>query len=380
MKIALLTYSTRSRGGVVHTTYLAEALAKKGHYVKIFALGPPFEFYRKVSVPYEIFKTDIVENEPLRERVKRFIDVYIENIKKMKEYTDFDIYHAQDCISGNALEHLREKGIIKNTVRTIHHFERYPDEEVNKCQKFAIIRAPHRLVVSKYWQRYLKRRFGVESDVIYNGLDASKFSLYIDGTKLRNELSLNNSFVFLSVGGIEPRKGSLYLLRAFYKVSKNIPNARLVIVCTKGIVNHDPYQKKFQKERKDLGLEDNVLLIQNLPDEKMPEIYRMSDVFVFPSLLEGWGLAPMEAQASGLPVIAFDLPSMRELLNKENALLVKKKDEDMLACAMIELAKNPELAKRLAEKGRLNALRYSWEKTADSVLKFYENIFESRYG
>ena len=371
MRIALLTYSTRSRGGVVHTTYLAEALAKKGHYVEIFALGPPFDFYRKVSVPYKIFKTEQIENEVLRERVKRLINVYIQ---EMSNYLDFDIYHAQDCISGNAIEHLREKGLIKNTVRTIHHFERYSDEEVNKCQKFAIMRASHRLVVSKYWQRYLKRRLGVDSEVIYNGLDASRYSPSIDGSRLRKELSLTDNFVFLSVGGIEPRKGSLYLLRAFYKVSKSMPDAKLVIVCTKGIVNHDPYQTKFATEVKSLNLKDKVVLIQNFPDDKMPELYRGSDVFVFPSLLEGWGLAPMEAQGCGLPVIAFDLPSMRELLNKDNALLVKKKDVDMLARAMIEVANNRELAHKLAQKGRLNALKYSWEDTAFSVLKYYEYL------
>ncbi len=373
VKIALLTYSTRSRGGVVHTTYLADALKKKGHDVKVFALGPPNEFYRKFEVAHEIFPTEALENEPLRARVKRLTDVYLD---KLRTRSDYDVYHAQDCISGNAIEVLRDEGVLKNTARTVHHVERYSDEKVNECQARAIVRAPHRIVVSRYWQRYLKRRFGVDSEVIYNGLDKERFSPSIDGTKLKDELSLGNKFVYLSVGGIEPRKGSLHLLNAFRKVAQSSPNARLVVVCTKGIVRHDPYQRKFAKALDCSGLGEKVTLLENFQDERMPALYRASDAFVFPSVLEGWGLAALEAMSCGIPVVAFDLPTMRELLNRENAMLVEPRNEEMLAHAMLKLSNDRSLWQRLAERGRECASRYSWDATADAMIRYYEEHFK----
>ena len=77
LKIALLTYSTRSRGGVVHTIHLAEELQNLGHYVHLFALGPPMEFYREVKVPFTIIPVEQKLVEDFPSRVKKYICSYV---------------------------------------------------------------------------------------------------------------------------------------------------------------------------------------------------------------------------------------------------------------------------------------------------------------
>lgn len=94
MKIAMLTYNTKPRGGVVHATYLAENLQKMGLDVHIFSLckkEEKAEFYREIDVPYTIFSYKAHRN--IVKSVEEMIKTYAKNLPK-----DYDIYHTQDCV------------------------------------------------------------------------------------------------------------------------------------------------------------------------------------------------------------------------------------------------------------------------------------------
>lgn len=361
LKIAILTYSTRSRGGVVHSTYLAENLQKLGNKVKIFALGNE-KFYRELNVPYKIFP---LKYKNFKERVEKSISTY----KKNLEY-NYDVFHAQDCISGNAISQISN---IKK-VRTIHHVDVFENKELRNYQKKSIKLIENRIVVSLFWKNYLKEKYKINSEVIYNGVDSKKFSPKNKGDYFTEKLKLRGKEVFLFIGGIEPRKGVIYLLRAFKKVNRKIPNSVLLIAGTSGIIDYTPYQKKFFDYLNNLNIKQNIKILNAIEEDKLPSLYRTANCFVFPSLREGWGLVAMESLASGIPVVAYDIPPLKEFLNEKNSVLVRKKSVNKLANAMLKIAKDKEFAEKLSKEGRKTALKFTWEKTAKKTYNFYNSI------
>ena len=154
LRIAQFTYSTNPRGGVAHTLALAEHLQELGQDVHIFALGKTEldSFPRSVSVPYTLIPafTPQGAEEPLDERIHRYIQTYYEYLLEIFPGT-YDVYHAQDCISANALWQIREDGLIPHFFRTIHHIEDFTSSSLIECQNNSVYRPDFRLVVSNYW-------------------------------------------------------------------------------------------------------------------------------------------------------------------------------------------------------------------------------------
>ena len=87
----------------------------------------------------------------------------------------FDIYHAQDCISANALWRVQQQGLIREFVRTIHHIDEFTSPSLVKCQNDSVYRPTYRIVVSDYWQGQLAEEFKMDSTVINNGVDVDRF-------------------------------------------------------------------------------------------------------------------------------------------------------------------------------------------------------------
>ncbi|MFQ5910698.1 MAG: glycosyltransferase, partial [Thermoplasmata archaeon] len=195
MRVAMLTYSTKPRGGVVHALSLSEALLDLGVDVNVFALRKwrekhPRGFFREVSVPFDIFPYRARGH--LNEDVRRMISTYVDNLP-----LDFDVYHTQDCIGGNALN-LLKKRIDSPTVRTIHHVDEFRGTTLTKLQEDSISLCDEKVTVSKYWQRRLKKEYGVESHLIYNGVDLERF----DPDKYPKPEREGADILF--IGGLEP--------------------------------------------------------------------------------------------------------------------------------------------------------------------------------
>lgn len=126
MRVALLTYSTRPRGGVVHTLNLAEALAAEEVEVTVHSLGRGGDstFFRRVdpAVNLMIHPFPEVEGETVGERITRSISVLAGSI----DTNSADIFHAQDCISGNA---------VADCIRTVHHLDQFTTPELVACHE-----------------------------------------------------------------------------------------------------------------------------------------------------------------------------------------------------------------------------------------------------
>src|SRR3990172_9309528 len=385
LRIALFTYSTKPRGGVVHTLNLAEELARLKHRVHIYALSTGEGFFRPVSVPYyTLIPCAIVANESIDDKVKRYISTYADYLSSVRE--NYDIYHAEDCISANMLCELRSRGSIKFFLRTVHHIDDFTSRSLIDCQLKSILEPDYIIVVSRFWEKELRSRYSLNPTVINNGVDIKKFKNQGEEgikEKAKNSFSVNGNNVMLSIGGIEPRKNTLTALRAF-KIASNYfksKGERLVWLIGGGetLFDYRAYREEFFSEIKRLGLRlgEDIIILGTVPEDSISKLYQAGDLFVFPSVKEGWGLVVLEAMASGLPIIASGIEPMTDYLKgDENALLVSPMDYEALAQQIIRVLEKTELRDKLTRNGIKTAQAYSWQNTALRHEEFYGRVLE----
>jgi len=385
-KIALLTYSTKPRGGVAHTLSLAESLAELGQKVHVYALATGSEFFRHADVPSTLIPCPNIKYESMDEKILSYIEIYTDYLKPLT--SEYDIFHAEDCISANALLNLRNIGLINDYARTIHHVDDFTSKCLIECQLKSIVEPDYVVAVSKFWERELRQTYSLNPTVINNGVSVNKFA-----TKNRSEAKLNakkkfgvdGSKVILSIGGIEPRKNTITTLRAFSIARSKLKEMgeRLVWLIGGGetLFDYRDYRDEFLKEVQSLGLnlDEDIYVLGNVEEDNIPSLYNAADVFVFPSIKEGWGLVAFEAMAAGVPVIASGIEPITEyLVDEENAFLISPMDYEDLAEKIMILLSNHDLQEHFIKRGQITARMYSWDNTARKHIKFYNNILEER--
>ena len=392
LSIALFTYSTKPRGGVIHTLELGEALQAAGHRVCIYALDKDnIGFHRSLNCSSKLVPTkpavdrqlllsrqdfirveniDLVD-ELIKQRIQEFVD-YLS-----QETATYDIYHSQDCISSNALKVLRDRKIIPSFIRTVHHIDEFNSPYLQECHDRSILEPDLCLCVSKYWQEQLQQQYQIHAPVVINGVNLNKFSNQLNGeeAELKKRLGIDGNPVYLTIGGIEPRKNSLKLLEAFCKVLKTRPQAQLVIAGGETLFDYEPYRVEFfeiAKQNK-IIIGKSLILPGVMADEDIPVLYRCADAFVFPSVKEGWGLVLLEAIASGLPVITSNIPPFTEFLDERSALLVNPHSSNDIAHAMLDVL-DKDRARELIDNSKDIPSQYSWQKSAQMHLKHYSQL------
>jgi glycosyltransferase involved in cell wall biosynthesis len=174
---------------------------------------------------------------------------------------------------------------------------------------------------------------------------------------------------FLFVSTLEPRKNVPFLLEVYAKAVReaNLPH-RLVLVGARGWLS-DPFFEVVER----LSLGDRVVFTGSVTSSDLPAYYRYATLFLFPSLYEGFGLPPLEAQAAGTAVIASNTSSLPEVLGA-GAVLLSPDDADAWVEEIIHLTEDDSRRYELAEYGQENARRFSWEKTARETLEVYSSV------
>ncbi|MCL4534492.1 MAG: glycosyltransferase family 4 protein [Bacteroidetes bacterium] len=173
----------------------------------------------------------------------------------------------------------------------------------------------------------------------------------------------------LFISTLEPRKNAERLIAAFacLKRDHKLPH-KLVLAGARGW----RFERIFASVE-ELGLQNEVVFPGFVPPDDMPLWYNCAELFVYPSLYEGFGSPPLEAMACGTPVVASDSASLPEIVG-DAALLVEPTDVDGLADAIWRILSSPTLRMELAEKGLQRAKKFSWTKTARRTIKVYESI------
>lgn len=189
---------------------------------------------------------------------------------------------------------------------------------------------------------------------------------------VRQRLRLPSRFV-LFVGTIEPRKNLVRLLEAFARIDPTtLPDGSgrlfLVIAGRRGWM----YQPVFEAIER-LSLRDRVQVLDFVADSDLPIVYNLAQVFVYPSIYEGFGLPPLEALACGTPVVTSDNSSLPEVVGNA-ALLAPADDIDALSDRIARLLSDGALRDRLRQAGLEQAQRFRWEASARQIIEHYHSL------
>ncbi|MFD1701958.1 MSMEG_0565 family glycosyltransferase [Methylopila henanensis] len=372
LRVALLCHSVNPRGGVVHALELATALAALGHEPVAHAPDPDGRgFFRTTT-----FETVSVPATRVEGGVTDMVLARIADYRRHFERPAarrFDVFHAQDGISGNALADLKAAGLIPAFARTVHHLDPFADPRLDALQSRSVSAADAAFTVSEMWRSVVQERFGLAATIVGNGVDGQRFRPEPDGREaaLAARLGLGGGPVILSVGGVEERKNTRRILAAFLQVRRMHDRAQLVIAGGASLLDHDAYRAGFDIELAAAGLADgDVIVTGPLPDADMPALYRLADALAFPSLREGFGLVALEALASGVPAVVSRLAPFTEHFEDGDVAWCDPLKPGSIADALMIALAEPTRS-RLAKRGPVAAARMGWSAVARAHLDVY---------
>jgi glycosyltransferase-like protein len=380
LRIAVLAHSTNPRGGVVHALELADGLTRLGHEAVAHAPDPSGKGFFRATLSPAVTVTASHVGPDVAAMVEARIADYVRHFE-LPARRRFDVFHAQDAISGNALATLKERGLIRRFARTVHHTDSFEDPRLSHWQKRSILAADELFVVSEFWQQRVHAEFGRRSTNVGNGVDTTRFTnsgCTLDA-ELRSRYQLGGGPILLSVGGIEQRKNSVRILEAFQQLLTIHPDAQLVFVGGASLLDHGFYRREFESLIAANGVLDRaVTRLGPVPDVHMPSLYRLADALVFPSVKEGFGLVVLEAMASGTPVVTSRIAPFTEYLHESDVVWCDPLNVASIANAMATVLTEP-LRSRLAHRGVLLARQYDWTVTAQAHLPIYHKLAELQH-
>jgi glycosyltransferase involved in cell wall biosynthesis len=195
-----------------------------------------------------------------------------------------------------------------------------------------------------------------------------------EATKLRIRYGIPpDRPVVLYVGGIDQRKNYRGLVETFAEVvrARGAHGESIPVLVLVGKISGDKEYPRLRKIIEESHVGDSIIEAGYVPDEDLVGIYRLSSVFLFPSLYEGFGMPPLEAMAAGLPVVSSDTSAMPEVVG-EAGLLYPPTDAGAGARAVLELLQDAAVAQRFSNLGRERARGFTWERTGRSTLEAYQ--------
>ena len=231
------------------------------------------------------------------------------------------------------------------------------------------------ITVSEFSKHDIAKEFNFPENKIYVTPLAAE-NIYQPMSKCRCKQIIKEKYkiednYILYVGGFSPRKNILGLIDAFSLIpSYNRKNVKLVITGKKGF-SFDNYKKHVDK----LGLTNSVIFTGFIPLEDLPIFYNGSEVLVYPSFYEGFGLPPLEAMACGTPVIASNVNSLPEVCY-DSALLIDPYNVDDLSYAIERVLNDSLLMLTMVKKGLMRSLNFSWQDTAQKTVAAYQNMLK----
>jgi glycosyltransferase involved in cell wall biosynthesis len=288
-----------------------------------------------------------------------------------------DIFHA----TNHLLAHFKQA----RTVYTLHDliFLRYPEYHLPYNRWYLTLTMPRYLraadviITPSEWTRQdaLQHYHLPETKikVIYEAA-APHFKPVTDAGALecvRQKYNLPSKFI-LHVATIEPRKNLSRLLEAFQTLLADWPDVKLVLVGKKGWLYEDFFQKLQAS-----GLEPCVIFPGYVDEVDLPAFYQMAELFVFPSLYEGFGLGPLEAMACGTPVVSSNSSSLPEVIG-DAGLLFEPTDTAAIAQALRRVLADETLRSELKQRSLRQAQKFSWAKAAEAHIAVYHSLLAVR--
>lgn len=381
------TYPPNVNGAALATELLALELAKK-HEVYVIAPSTTFKpqtikqknltIFRVRSLPIVIERTQEFRVSP-----KPFHD---KDIKKIISDVKPDIIHINEpwLMGLNAIKIAKKEGV---PVVSTHHF--MPE---NLIHYFHIPPMIEKIVTRSIWKWYAKlcRNFdvvicpsptaaeliskyssNVNLKVISNGIDLNVYNTKNDGNYLRRDFNIPDKPVILFVGRLDKEKHIDVLLRAG-SILKSSNEFHILIV------GQGKEKKPLKNLAVKLGIKSNVTFTGFMAKKDLPNIYRVADIFVMPSIAELQSLVTMEAMASGLPVVAANAVALPHLVHdSKNGFLFNPGDEKSLAEKLQFLLKDKKLRDKMSSESLAIIKEHDIKKVVKIVESTYKNAVDN---
>ena len=375
MKIALVSpYDFAYPGGVTnHIFSLERHLTQMGHEVKVIApaskavstFGGRFiPVGRPRSVPSSGSIARITISLRLAPRIKAILDE-----------EKFDIIHLHEplcpmlCTTVLRLSQTANVGTF-HADGSIGYSLGKPFNTIFLKRWFS--KLDGKIAVSQPAMEFANKHFPGYYNIIPNGVDLDHFSPRVSPIDEFCDGKMN----ILFVGRLEKRKGLSYLLEAYQRVNREIPNWRLIIVGP-GTRLRNKYEKRVVRN----GLKD-VVFVGYVSYDELPRYYKTADIVCAPATgRESFGIVLLEAMAVGKPIVASDIDGYASVVTHGvEGLLAPPKNKEMLAQALTSLMTNQSLRQQMGASGRLKAQDYGWEQIAQRVVSYYITVLSQPPG
>jgi phosphatidylinositol alpha-mannosyltransferase len=371
MRIGLVSpYDFASPGGVNdHVRHLARQLRSLGHETRIFAPSSRSDidfdtanFYR-IGTPIAI---------PANESVARItLSFHLANrVAAIIEKEAFDVLHFHEPLMP-ALPMTMLKMSTTANVGTFHAFARsnvgyYYGRPLLQPYLAHLHRA---IAVSEPARAFVNRYFpGHQMRVIPNGIDLDVYKPGVPPIRHLRDEKIN----ILFVGRLEKRKGLGDLLRAYRFIQTRVPHTRLIIV------GDGPLRGTIESYIARHRL-PNVIMAGYVPDSVKPRYFGSADIFCAPATgAESFGIVLLEALASGLPVVATEVPGYMSVLEPgRDSMTVQPRNWRELGASLVILARDADLRMRMGDYAHEKARRYSWESVTADILHIYHEALDA---
>jgi teichuronic acid biosynthesis glycosyltransferase TuaC len=297
--------------------------------------------------------------------------------KLLKKNRNLTILHTHTIIPGGLAGTLLKQKFNIPHICTIHgsdiNIAPFQNRFSFLLTKYSLRKCDHIIVVSnKLKERTLSISNKINSiSVIYNGADPKKFKyLSKDIAKQRLGLTINEKII-LYIGNLISIKGVNNLIKAFEKLINNKKVENIVLF----LIGEGNKKHELIKLVNTLRIENKVFFLGEKDNNEIPLWLNIADIFVLPSLSEGFPLVIPEAMMCGVPIVATDVGGVSEaIIDRYTGLLVKPNDINSLAKAIYCYLDNKQLAQYIIENAKKMSENFTWEKNAESNLTIYKML------
>ncbi len=311
----------------------------------------------------------------------------------------FDVWHVtMGYPTGVAVTHFAEKnkGILHLIRCAGEDIQMMPeinygyrlDPAIDKLMKLYLPKCPMLIAITdSVAQEY--KSIGVNKSNIKNvpnGVSNKRFEISVDKESIKSNLGLDqDSFLFISVGRNHPKKNMASLINIAKKLKlKTDLKFQILIVGNKVSELNDLVVKSnladviILKEQIGSEWEENIKEVPKLPSDDLVSFYKIADAFVFPTLIETFGIVIIEAMSAGLPVIVTDVPGCKDIVRKDlDGMVVPEKNDDAFSDAMHLLMSDKIVFEKYSNQSKKRALEYDWDNVIDKYCELYRELIST---
>ena len=251
----------------------------------------------------------------------------------------------------------------------------YDNEQLptSKLKIQGLKKADRIITISEYSKKDIIKHLGYPENkisIVYPAVDQDIYYEKRDREIIKKLGILDTHKVILYVGSEQPRKNVPFLLEAINLLKKRIPEIKLLKIGTSQVPGA---REKLLELIETLGLQKEVIFVGYVSENDITKYYNAADLFVYPSLYEGFGMPPLEAMACGTPVVTSNVTSLPEVV-ADAAITTDPQDIDAFVDAMYKVLTDDKMRENMISKGIKRAQLFNWDRSAEEMRRVYEQL------